>query len=70
MLKRHPLPSPKIFHPVRHRERTSTVKNRMREICTSGSVRDGGGNVPIYSAPCEEKRRLVRANPSTPVSIR
>lgn len=22
----------------------------MREICTSGSVRDGGGNVPIYSA--------------------
>ena len=26
------------------------MKNRMREICTSGSVRDGGGNVPIYSA--------------------
>jgi len=22
----------------------------MREICTSGSVRDGDGNVPIYSA--------------------
>ena len=22
----------------------------MREICTSGSVRDGGGDVPIYSA--------------------
>jgi len=26
------------------------VKNRMRGICTSGSVRDGDGNVPIYSA--------------------
>ncbi len=24
----------------------------MREICTSGSVRDGGGDVPIYSAAC------------------
>jgi hypothetical protein len=22
----------------------------MREICTSGSVRDGGGDIPIYSA--------------------
>jgi hypothetical protein len=22
----------------------------MREICTSGSMRDGGGNIPIYSA--------------------
>ena len=26
------------------------MKNRMREIRTSGSVRDGGGDVPIYSA--------------------
>ena len=26
------------------------MKNRMREICTSGSVRDGDGNAPIYSA--------------------
>ncbi len=26
------------------------MKNRMREICTSGSVRGGGGNVPTYSA--------------------
>ena len=26
------------------------MKNRMREIRTSGSVRDGDGNVPIYSA--------------------
>src|SRR6516162_6552888 len=35
---------------IRRRERTSLVKNRMREICTSGSVRGGGGNVPTYSA--------------------
>ena len=35
---------------LRRRERISLVKNRMREIRTSGSVRDGGGNVPIYSA--------------------
>ena len=26
------------------------MKNRMREICTSGSVRGGDGNVPTYSA--------------------
>jgi len=26
------------------------VKNRMREICTSGSVRGGDGNIPTYSA--------------------
>jgi len=26
------------------------VKNRMREFCTSGSVRGGDGNVPAYSA--------------------
>ena len=38
-------------HPsLRCRERSSLVKNRMREICTSGSVRGGGGNVPTYSA--------------------
>src|SRR5260221_3081579 len=38
-------------HPrLRRRERISLVKNRMREICTSGSVRGGGGNVPTYSA--------------------
>src|SRR5256885_16378301 len=35
---------------LRRRERISLVKNRMREICTSGSVRGGGGNVPTYSA--------------------
>src|ERR1700730_13681057 len=35
---------------LRRRERISLVKNRMREICTSGSVRDGDGDAPIYSA--------------------
>ena len=33
----------------------SLVKNRMREICTSGTVRGEGGNVPTYSA---QDRRL------------
>ena len=26
------------------------MKNRMREICTSGSVRGGDGDIPTYSA--------------------
>jgi hypothetical protein len=26
------------------------MKNRMREIRTSGSVRDGDGDIPVYSA--------------------
>ena len=33
------------------------MKNRMREICTSGSARDGDGNVPIYSALGLAQRR-------------
>ena len=33
------------------------MKNRMREICTSGSVRGGGGNVPTYSALGLAQRR-------------
>src|SRR5262245_5955664 len=36
--------------PIRSRERTSSMKNRMREFCTSGSVRGGDGNIPTYSA--------------------
>src|SRR5450759_1013257 len=32
------------------RERSSPVKNRKRENCTSGSVRDEDGNILIYSA--------------------
>jgi hypothetical protein len=54
-LQRTPGTAPTAFSQdppwLRRRERSSLVKNRMREICTSGSVRDGDGNVPIYSAP-------------------
>src|SRR6476646_1640604 len=32
------------------REQNSLVKNRMRGIRTSGSVRGGDGNIPTYSA--------------------
>src|SRR5580704_13945586 len=31
------------------RERSSSMKNRKRQSCTSGSVRDEGGNILIYS---------------------
>jgi hypothetical protein len=33
------------------------VKNRMREICTSGSVRGGAGDIPTYSALGAPQRR-------------
>src|SRR5260370_42631188 len=53
-LQRPPGTAPTAFSQdppwLRHRERNSLVKNRMREICTSGSVRDGDGDAPIYSA--------------------
>src|SRR5947207_830851 len=49
-----PCPPPTAFSQdpprIRSRERTSLVKNRMREICTSGSVRGEGGNILTYSA--------------------
>ena len=32
-------------------QRSSPVKNRMREICTSGSVGGEGGNILAYPAP-------------------
>jgi hypothetical protein len=32
------------------REQSSSMKNRTRETCTSGTVRDEGGNILIYSA--------------------
>src|SRR5438105_4848753 len=53
-LQRTPGTAPTAFSQdppwLRRRERISLVKNRMREIWTSGSARDGDGNVPIYSA--------------------
>jgi hypothetical protein len=42
------------------------MKNRMREICTSGSVRGGGGNVPTYSAEGQVNRG-VAAIPGQPL---
>src|SRR5271154_4701580 len=35
------------------RERNSSMKNRKREYCTSGSVRGEGGNILTYSAAGE-----------------
>ena len=43
--------------PLRQRERNSPVKNRMRETCTSGSVRGGDGDIPTYSACGAAQRR-------------
>ena len=44
---------------LRRREQISLVKNRMREICASGSVRGGDGNIPTYSANDREDRGNV-----------
>jgi hypothetical protein len=41
--------------PLHRRERSSPVKNRKREICTSGSARGRGGNIPTYSAQGHER---------------
>src|ERR1700758_4352573 len=53
-LQRTPGTAPTAFSPdppwLRRRERISLVKNRMREICTSGSVRGEAGNILTYSA--------------------
>src|SRR5439155_3697839 len=37
------------------RERSSLAKNRMREICTSGSVGGEGGNVLTYPATMQAR---------------
>src|SRR5208337_3654649 len=55
---------------LRHRERNSPVKNRMRETCTSGSVRGGDGDIPTYSAPWEPYAGCDReAGVSLPVQV-
>src|SRR5271165_4826190 len=48
---------------IRRSERNSPVKNRMRETCTSGSVRGGDGDIPTYSAllACIEQRNDIEA---------
>src|SRR5450631_671665 len=45
-----PTASSQDLSSLHRRERSSLVKNRTRESCTSGSVRGGDGNVPTYSA--------------------
>jgi hypothetical protein len=42
------------------RERNSSMKNRKREICTSGTVRDEDGNILIYSARHDEAIYALR----------
>jgi hypothetical protein len=40
------------------------MKNRMREIRTSGSVRDGVGNNPVYSAGAAAAADAAQRDPS------
>ena len=44
-----------------YRERSLRVKNRMRVIRSSGSVRGGDGNIPAYSARRFQDRACVAA---------
>src|SRR5690349_1204062 len=46
---------------IRWCERSSLLKNRMQEICTFGSVRGGGGNIPAYSATHYESAMYIKA---------
>jgi hypothetical protein len=39
-------------------ERNSSMKNRKRESCTSGTVRDEDGNILIYSALLQTGHQL------------
>src|SRR5262249_33448708 len=43
--------------PLHHPERISLVRNRMREICASGSVGGEGGNALAYPAISYRQRR-------------
>src|SRR5664279_3862928 len=49
------------LHP---RERNSSMKNRKRESCTSGTVRDEDGNILIYSARPHEGGAAHTAGPA------
>ena len=50
LLRRHPLPAARIVHRYTYASKALPMKNRTRETCTSGTVRDEGGNILIYSA--------------------
>jgi hypothetical protein len=67
-LQRIPRPPPAASGqdcpPLRHLKRSSPAKNRMRECCTSGSVRGEGGNILTYSAlrlPCRLSEHHAQA---------
>src|SRR5215472_14637454 len=66
-LQRNASPAPTAFSQdpprLRRRERSSLVKNRMREIRTSGTVRGGAGNDPTYSAVAIAYRSGLRIDP-------
>src|SRR5271168_4531917 len=68
-IHRAPKASPPAGSPDRPslhlRERNSSMKNRKRESCTSGTVRDEDGNILIYSA-----RPLVYVEPFVTAGIR
>ena len=51
--------------PLHHSERISLVRNRMREICASGSVGGEGGNALVYPAtlPAMLRERRKRLQP-------
>ena len=51
------------------RERSSSMKNRKREICTSGTVRDEDGNILIYSDDGLTTRRGGRPPKSAKAQI-
>jgi hypothetical protein len=42
------------------------VKNRMREFCTSGTVRGEGGNILTYSESCRGQQGLVTTCKDSP----
>src|SRR5262249_30078375 len=68
---------------VHHHERGSPMKNRKREICTSGSVRDEGGQPPhllgrrnflhlaagAAALPAVSRFAFAQAYPSRPVRL-
>ena len=45
--------------PLHHPERISLVRNRMREICASGSVGGEGGNALVYPAGLIHARKFA-----------
>src|SRR5262252_10003105 len=52
-----------------HSQPNSPAKNRMREICTSGTVRGEGGNILTYSAMAvasSARQKFLRKRTETP----